>query len=259
MAALRTPLVLIIAVLLLAGAGLASQWLAGAIWRAFPAIGQVPALYLREVLYLVAGAGLAAAGLAVLRPGQTMRDGSWREALGGWGSGVVLVLATFAALFATGAATAGAGFGFDGAAAMLALAVAPGLFLHGLAEEAVLRGLVQRCVEGAAGRLAGVIAGALAFVGVQALQGYAAPMEIATTFALGVGVGLICTRYGLLAAAGVHGAWSWTETFILGVPAGAASAVTGIVVQGAPDSVGTAGGLGAAVLFAFLAAVLTRR
>jgi hypothetical protein len=74
-----------------------------------------------------------------------------------------------------------------------------------------------------------------------------------------VGVGLICTRYGLLAAAGVHGAWSWTESYILGVPAGAASAVTGIVVQGASDSVGTAGGLAAAVLFAFLAAVLTLR
>jgi membrane protease YdiL (CAAX protease family) len=259
MAALRTPLVLMLACMLLAGAGLASQWGAGAIWQAAPALGQVPALYLRETLYLLAGGAIAAAGLAVIGAAPPMRDGSWRGALGGWGAGMALVLATFIGLFATGAADAGTGLVFDGAGAGLALLVAPGLFLHGLAEEAVLRGLVQRTVAGAQGPLAGVLAAAIAFTGVQALQGYTAPLEIATTLALGLGIGWICARHGLLAAAGVHGAWSWTESFVLGVPSGAVSAVSGIAIDGAPDSVGTLAGLGAAVLFALLAAALTRR
>lgn len=259
MAAIRTPLVLILACVLLAGAGLASQWGAGAVWHAVPALGQVPALYLREMLYALAGVAIAAAGLAIIGAAPPMRDGSWRGALGGWGAGMALVAVTFAGLFATGAATTGAGLAFDGAGALLALAVAPGLFLHGLAEEAVLRGLVQRTVAGASGPLAGALAGALAFVGVQALQGYAAPLELATTFMLGLGIGLVCARHGLMAAAGVHGAWSWAESFVLGVPSGAVSAFAGITVTGAPDSVGTAGGLGAATLFALCAAALTRR
>lgn len=259
MAVVRTPLILILACVLLAGAGVASQWAAGAIWQAVPALGQIPALYLREILYVLAGVAIAAGGLALLGPRAGLRDGSLRQALAGWGAGMALVAVTFAALFVSGAARLAPGAGFDAGGLLVALAVAPGLFLHGLAEEAVLRGLIQRAAAGLSGPAGGVLAGAAGFVGVQALQGYVAPLELAATFALGIGIGIVCVRHGLLAAAGVHGAWSWTESFVLGVPAGAASAVSGVTVTGAPDSVGTWGGLGAAILFALVAAVLTRR
>lgn len=260
MVALRTPLIHVAACVLLAGAGVASQWAAAAIWQAVPALGQIAALYLREALYLAAGVGLAVAGLTLIGPtAASIRDGSWRGALGGWAAGAGLVIATFVGLFATGGAETGEGLSLDAAGALLALAVAPGLFLHGLAEEAVLRGLVQRYMSGAFGSLLGITAGAIAFVGVQALQGYAAPLEIATTFLLGMGIGLVCRRHGLLAAAGVHGAWSWTETFVLGVPSGGVSAVSGISMAASSDSVGTFAGLAAAAVFALAAAALTRR
>jgi membrane protease YdiL (CAAX protease family) len=190
----------VIAVLVSGALLLASPWLYATLSGPFaPALTQ---------------AALAALSLAalVLSGQKALHANAPRSLAIGFAAAAVLVGLSFAMGAFTGALVV------TPAAALVVGPLALSLLawtLHGFAEEAVFRGLVQRTFGAKFGALAGIALGAAGWAVFQALQGYVGPLEVTVSLVLGAGFGLLAHRFGLWAAVGAHAGWGFWELDVL--------------------------------------------
>lgn len=131
----------------------------------------------------------------------------------GAGAMTAAVLASFGIAAVLGTLAIGPAAGPPGPLALPLLLI--GWLAHGFAEEAAFRGMIQPAIGARFGAAAGVAAGAILWVGLQALQGYASPLGLAISLILGVAFGLLALRCGLAAAVGAHAAWGFVELALL--------------------------------------------
>lgn len=91
------------------------------------------------------------------------------------------------------------------------------LTLHGLAEEILMRGLIQRVGHSIWGAWGGIGLAGLCFALLQALQGYVGAWTMLNSLLLGLSLGFLAlTSGGIWACVGAHAGWSWLETVLLG-------------------------------------------
>jgi membrane protease YdiL (CAAX protease family) len=133
--------------------------------------------------------------------------------IGGLGLGLALPALALVIMVATGIAQ----FKLVGADAFALLFPIPFLILHGFAEETMIRGVAQRMGQTLFGPGGGILLAALAFSGLQFLQGYDSLWHVINSFLFASALGaLALCRGGLIAAAVAHAAWTWLETIALG-------------------------------------------
>jgi hypothetical protein len=110
------------------------------------------------------------------------------------------------------------------------LIMLPAHLAHGLAEQVLLQVIAQRAVMAGAvpgalspvRQLAGAMLAGICLAGVQALQGYASPIELLNSFLLGTLLGVVALGSGGILAAGIaHGLWTWAERLVIGDIVGA--------------------------------------
>lgn len=157
-------------------------------WLAFRRLGPPTAIRLGQV-----GPGVMAGALLALG-----------VLLGAWGL-----------LIATGAASSPRWIGDSTAPVALAVFALPWMVLHGLSEQYLVHRLAQDRAGRWRGAWPGIVIAALVWTGVQALQGYVAPVLLVNSFLLGCLFGLVARGPGGVLAAGLaHGLWSWLETVV---------------------------------------------
>ncbi|MEN9873904.1 MAG: hypothetical protein RL186_801 [Pseudomonadota bacterium] len=91
------------------------------------------------------------------------------------------------------------------------------LTLHGLAEEILMRGLIQRVGHSIWGAWGGIGLAGICFALLQSLQGYVGAWTMLNSLLLGLSLGFLAlTSEGIWACVGAHAGWSWLETVLLG-------------------------------------------
>lgn len=205
--------VLLAALIALAGtvaAGVASAELAALLVSAGL---QVP---LREPLNLIIVLGVGWLAYRRMGPPQAIRLGQVGPGVVmGAGVAVGVLLGAWGLLILTGAAAAPRWVGDTTSPLVVAVFALPWMVLHGLSEQYLVHRLAQDRAERWRGAWSGVIISALVWTGVQALQGYVAPVLLVNSFLLGCLFGLVARGPGGVLAAGLaHGLWSWLETVV---------------------------------------------
>lgn len=205
--------VLLAVLIALAGtvaAGFASAELAGLLVTAGL---QVP---LREPLNLLMVLAVGWLAFSRLGPATAIRLGqAGPGAMVGAVVALGVLLAAWGLLIATGAASSPRWIGDSTAPVALAAFALPWMVLHGLSEQYLVHRLAQDRAERWRGAWAGILVAALVWTGVQALQGYVAPVLLVNSFLLGCLFGLVARGPGGVLAAGLaHGLWSWLETVV---------------------------------------------
>ena len=102
--------------------------------------------------------------------------------------------------------------------ALLVISLIYSLFfvlLHGLAEQFLLGVIAQNYAIGKLGYFGGIIIGATLFLLLQTLQGYQTIGLMLSSFAIGLVLAILAQKYGVLAAASLHGFWTWFEVSVL--------------------------------------------
>lgn len=191
-------------------AGLASAELAAWLVRAGV---QVP---LREPLNLVMVLGIGWLAYRWLGMPQLIRLGRFAPGLMvGSGLALGILLAAWGLLIQTGAAASPRWVGDTTSPLALALFALPWMVLHGMSEQYLVHRLAQDRAERWRGPWPGIIVAALVWTGVQAMQGYVAPVLLVNSFLLGCLFGYVARGPGGVLAAGLaHGLWSWLETVV---------------------------------------------
>jgi membrane protease YdiL (CAAX protease family) len=91
------------------------------------------------------------------------------------------------------------------------------LLIHGLAEEALIRGIAQREGHNYFGPLGGIALAAICFCALQTLQGYGGLWQIINSLLFGAVLGFLALgQGGIWAAIGAHAGWTWLELGALG-------------------------------------------
>lgn len=89
------------------------------------------------------------------------------------------------------------------------------LVLHGLAEQFLMGFIAQETASRKFGFRAGIIIAAFVFCILQYLQGYRTIGFIFSSLSFGLILGILTYRFGLWAAASLHGIWAWTELALI--------------------------------------------
>lgn len=85
------------------------------------------------------------------------------------------------------------------------------LFIHGFCEEFIAQKFVRTKLVENYGRLNGILLCALIFPTIQFLQGYRSPIFIIDSYLIGLVFTILANRFGYIAAAALHGIWTWLE------------------------------------------------
>lgn len=85
------------------------------------------------------------------------------------------------------------------------------LFIHGFCEEFIAQKFVRTKLVENYGRLNGILLCALIFPTIQFLQGYRSPIVIIDSYLIGLIFTILANMFGYIAAAALHGIWTWLE------------------------------------------------
>lgn len=89
------------------------------------------------------------------------------------------------------------------------------ILIHGLAEQFLLAFVAQETATQKYGTLFGILIVAFVFCTLQYLQGYRSIGYILSSIGFGLLIGVLSKRFGMIAAASLHGFWTWIETVLI--------------------------------------------
>lgn len=89
------------------------------------------------------------------------------------------------------------------------------MIMHGFAEQFLIQKLAQQNFDAMFGRNAGILAAGFAFASLQTWQGYSDIIYIINSFMIGVLMAMFAIKFGIMAAATMHGLWTFFETQLL--------------------------------------------